>query len=56
MEHSDLPAALKASEEKSKARTPWQPLNSGADQSGKGVMGVMDEELGYEIRMRETLD
>jgi beta-1,4-N-acetylglucosaminyltransferase len=56
MEHSDLPAALGASEKKRKARTPWQPVNPGADPTGKGIVGVMDEELGYENRMRETLD
>jgi len=53
---SDLPGALRASEKKSRARTVWQSVDSTADPIGTGVVGVMDEELGYESRMREMLD
>lgn len=49
---SDLAASLEESEKKSKSRTGWPPVNSGE----RGVMGVVDEELGYESRMREILD
>ena len=56
LEYSDLSVALRTSEKKSKARTAWQPLNTVADPTGKGVVGVIDEELGYEDRMREVLD
>lgn len=52
----DLPAALKASEEKSLARKAWRPENSGADPTGRGINGVLDEEVGYELSIREILD
>ncbi|KAI9740875.1 MAG: N-acetylglucosaminyldiphosphodolichol N-acetylglucosaminyltransferase catalytic subunit alg13 [Claussenomyces sp. TS43310] len=49
---SSISAALEASERKSRARTAWPPVNSGE----RGVMDIVDQELGYETRMRETLD
>jgi hypothetical protein len=54
--NSELPTALRESEKRSKARKEWKPARQGADPTGRGVVGVMDEELGYESTMRETLD
>lgn len=44
---SDLPAALKESETLRKERQAWPPDNRGADPSGRGLAGVMDEEMGF---------
>jgi hypothetical protein len=52
----DLSAALRVSEVKSNARTTWPPINNGAHQGRNGVVDVIDDELGYEMHMREILD
>lgn len=44
--------ALRRNEERSKIRQAWPP----ADRCERGVMTFIDEDLGYENRMRETLD
>lgn len=44
---SDLPAAIRQSETLRQKRHPWPPANEGADPSGKGLIGVMDDELGF---------
>ncbi|KAL9013882.1 MAG: hypothetical protein Q9173_001459 [Seirophora scorigena] len=43
----DLPAALRASEAHRKKLQAWPPNNRGADPSGRGFAGVMDEEMGF---------
>jgi hypothetical protein len=52
MMNSGLAASLEESEKKGSARTAWPPVNSGE----KGIMAVVDAELGYEARTREVLD
>jgi hypothetical protein len=52
----DLPGALKASEEKNLARKAWRRENNDADPTGRGINGVLDEEVGYELSTREILD
>lgn len=47
-----LSETLRENEERSRSKTDWPPVNSGK----RGVMGVVDEELGYENRAREMLD
>jgi len=54
-ELSDLASALRKNEQEAKSRTAW-PTTQALDPSGRGLVGVMDEEMGYEARMRETLD
>lgn len=49
---SSLSEALVQSEEKSKSRTEWPPVDS----EERGVMQIVDAEMGYEARMREVLD
>jgi hypothetical protein len=34
----------------------WPPVDSDADQAKNGIVDILDEELGYEIHMREVLD
>ncbi|KAL8694022.1 MAG: hypothetical protein Q9218_001260 [Villophora microphyllina] len=43
----DLSAALTESELLRKNRQAWPPYNRGADPSGRGLAGVMDEEMGF---------
>ncbi|KAL8970686.1 MAG: hypothetical protein Q9183_001396 [Haloplaca sp. 2 TL-2023] len=44
---NDLPAALRESEVLRKERRAWPPDNRIADPSGRGLAGVMDEEMGF---------
>ena len=44
---SDLPAAIRQSESLRTTRNPWPPQDTGEDPSGKGLVGVMDDELGF---------
>ena len=44
---SDLPAAIRQSESLRKSNKPWPPADTGEDPSGKGLVGVMDDELGF---------
>lgn len=44
---SDLPSALRESEAHRKKLQAWPPNNHGADPSGRGLAGVMDEEMGF---------
>ena len=44
---SDLPAAIRLTESLRKAQRPWPPVNTEEDISGKGLVGVMDDELGF---------
>ena len=44
---SDLPAAIRQSESLRKTQPPWPPADTGEDPSGKGLVGVMDDELGF---------
>lgn len=50
--NSAMSEALEHAEEKSNTRPKWPPVNSGE----RGVMGLVDEELGYETNMRGVLD
>ncbi|KAI4175784.1 MAG: hypothetical protein LQ343_001397 [Gyalolechia ehrenbergii] len=43
----DLPKALRESEVHRKKLQAWPPNNRGADPSGRGLAGVMDEEMGF---------
>ncbi|KAK3173339.1 hypothetical protein OEA41_006668 [Lepraria neglecta] len=43
----DLPAAIRQSESLRKSRNAWPPRNEREDPSGKGLIGVMDDELGF---------
>lgn len=45
--HSDLPAAIQQSESQRKTPKPWPPADTGEDSSGKGLVGIMDDELGF---------
>lgn len=44
---SDLPAAIRRSESLRKTQNPWPPADTGEDPSSKGLMGVMDDEMGF---------
>ena len=44
---SDLPAAIRQSENSREKQNPWPPANEGKDPGGKGLIGVMDDELGF---------
>jgi len=46
---SNLPAAILDSENlrKQEKQTAWPPSNEEADPSGKGLIGIMDDELGF---------
>lgn len=44
---SDLPAAIRQSESLRKTQNPWPPADTGEDPSGKGLVGVMDDEMGF---------
>ena len=44
---SDLPAAIRQSEGQRKTHKPWPPANTEEDPSGKGLVGIMDDELGF---------
>ncbi|KAL8668136.1 MAG: hypothetical protein Q9202_000114 [Teloschistes flavicans] len=44
---NDLAVALTESETLRKKRQVWPPDNHGADPSGRGLAGVMDEEMGF---------
>lgn len=44
---SNLPAAIRRSESLRKTQNPWPPADTGEDPSGKGLVGVMDDELGF---------
>ncbi|KAI4155628.1 MAG: hypothetical protein L6R39_001195 [Caloplaca ligustica] len=43
----NLPAALSESEVHRKKLKSWPPNNRGADPTGRGLAGVMDEEMGF---------
>ncbi|KAL8684008.1 MAG: hypothetical protein Q9186_000038 [Xanthomendoza sp. 1 TL-2023] len=43
----DLPAALAQSDALRKKRQTWPPQSHGADPSGRGLAGVMDDEMGF---------
>lgn len=43
----NLPTALRESEVHRKKLQAWPPNNRGADPSGRGLAGVMDEEMGF---------
>lgn len=43
----DLPAAIRRSECLRNTQSPWPPADTGEDPSGKGLIGVMDDELGF---------
>ncbi|KAI9806763.1 MAG: hypothetical protein M1825_006220 [Sarcosagium campestre] len=43
----DLPRALLESERLRKTHKEWPPVNSGEDPSGRGLAGVMDDEMGF---------
>ena len=45
--HSDLPAAIRQSEMLRNTPQPWPSSNKGDDLYGKGLAGVMDEEMGF---------
>jgi beta-1,4-N-acetylglucosaminyltransferase len=51
-----LEVALLESDIKSKNRLGWPPAAGSEDPVGKGMQGVLDEELGYENQVRATLD
>lgn len=44
---SDLTAALQQSEELRKKQSAWPPRNEGDEPSRKGLIGVMDDEMGF---------
>ncbi|KAI9787969.1 MAG: N-acetylglucosaminyldiphosphodolichol N-acetylglucosaminyltransferase catalytic subunit alg13 [Candelina submexicana] len=44
---NNLPAAIKESEKLRERHKLWPPVNSGADPSGRGLAGVMDDEMGF---------
>ncbi|KAL8732183.1 MAG: hypothetical protein Q9166_002930 [cf. Caloplaca sp. 2 TL-2023] len=43
----DLPSALSELEILRKKRQTWPPQNRGADPSGRGLAGIMDDEMGF---------
>ena len=45
--NSDLPAAIRQSESLRKAGKRWPPADTREDPSGKGLVGIMDDELGF---------
>ena len=45
--HSDLPAALRKSESLRTSQAPWPPADTGEDPAVKGLVGIMDDELGF---------
>ena len=45
--NSDLPAAIRQSESLRKGQKIWPPTDAEEDLSGKGLVGVMDDELGF---------
>ena len=47
MSSSDLPAAIGQSEELRKKQRAWPPSNNENDPSGRGLAGVMDDEMGF---------
>ena len=44
---SDLPRALEDAEALRRKQHAWPPDNRKVDPSGKGLIGVMDDELGF---------
>lgn len=44
---SDLSQALSESEILRKKQSAWPPSNKGHDPSGRGLAGVMDDEMGF---------
>ena len=44
---SDLPGAIRQSEMLRNKPQPWPSSNRGDDLYGKGLAGVMDEEMGF---------
>lgn len=44
---SDLPSAIRQSEANRAFQKSWPPVNSGEDPSGRGLAGVMDDEMGF---------
>ena len=44
---SDLAAAIRQSESLRKTHKPWPPADTGDDPSAKGLVGIMDDELGF---------
>ena len=43
----NLPAALEESQKLQSLHRGWPPVNSGADPTGRGLAGVMDDEMGF---------
>ncbi|CAD6590888.1 MAG: N-acetylglucosaminyldiphosphodolichol N-acetylglucosaminyltransferase catalytic subunit alg13 [Alectoria sarmentosa] len=44
---NDLPAAVRQSERLRETQITWPPAETGEDPSGKGLVGVMDDEMGF---------
>ncbi|KZF19589.1 glycosyltransferase family 1 protein [Xylona heveae TC161] len=44
---ANLRAAITESEELRRRQKVWPPVNSGEDPSGRGIAGVMDDEMGF---------
>ena len=44
---SDLPAAIRQAEVLRDKQHAWPPDNKEADPSGRGLAGVMDDEMGF---------
>lgn len=44
---SDLPAAIEEAERLREKQHVWPPDNRAADPSGRGLIGVMDDEMGF---------
>ncbi|KAI4122006.1 MAG: hypothetical protein LQ347_006665 [Umbilicaria vellea] len=47
----DLPSAIRQSEANRVTQKSWPPMNSGEDPSGRGLAGVMDDEMGTHQRI-----
>jgi beta-1,4-N-acetylglucosaminyltransferase len=45
--YSDLAAAIAESEKLREKQKSWPPVNSGEDPSGRGLAGVMEDEMGF---------
>jgi beta-1,4-N-acetylglucosaminyltransferase len=45
--HSDLATAFAHSEKLRERHKSWPPVNSGEDPSGRGLAGVMEDEMGF---------
>ena len=45
--NSDLPAAIRESEKLREKQKAWPPSHKEHDPSGRGLAGVMDDEMGF---------